>query len=171
MILTALIPLLAAHAVSTAAYPPSSPELGRAEARCRANEEGPAILVEVVGLKDRVGRLKLEVYPSNDDDFLQDDSILVGQGKTFRRAEGPVILCSRIPGPGPYSVSLLHDRDGNHKFGMSVDGIGFAGNPRLGWFKPKAASTRLVAGNGLTRTAIVLNYRRGLHMAPLRDNN
>lgn len=152
----------------------TSPELGKAEGRCRANEPGPAILVRVDGLKDRQGFLKLEVYPSNDTDFLQDDNILINAGKTFRRVEVPVPanspaeLCVRVPGPGTYSISLLHDRDSNRKFGWRVDGIGFASNPRLGWSKPKAAKTRAVAGNGVTRINIVMNYQRGLGMSPLR---
>lgn len=148
---------------------PSTPDLGKAEGRCRAGESGPALLVNVAGLKDRKGNLKLEVYPSNDTDFLADDNILVSAGKTFRRVEVPVPasgnvqVCVRIPGPGSYSISLLHDRDANRKFGLSVDGIGFTGNPKLGMKKPKAAATRLsVSSGGVSQTTIVMNYRKGL---------
>ncbi len=152
----------------------TSPELGKAEGRCRPGEAGPSFLVNVKGLKDRTGLLKLEVYPSNDTDFLQDDNILINAGKTFRRVEvappasGDAQLCVRLPGPGTYSVSLLHDRDSNRKFGWRIDGIGFGSNPRLGWSKPKAAKTRALAGGGPTRIEIVMNYRRGLGMSPLR---
>lgn len=165
----ALLPLAAA------AYLPSTPDLGKAEGRCRPGETGPALLVTIAGLKDRDGQLKLEVYPSNNDDFLADDNVLIAAGKVFRRVEEPVprtgdvVLCVRVPGPGAYSVSLLHDRDGNRKFGWTVDGIGFAGNPRIGWSKPKAAKARVIAGNGLTRLTIVMNYRHGLGVAPLRS--
>lgn len=153
----------------------TGPDLGKAEGQCRPNEPGPAFIVDVVGMKDRKGVLKLEVYPSNDKDFLQDDNILINAGKVFRRVEieappsGPVSLCIRVPGPGPYSVTLLHDRDRNRKFGWTVDGIGFAGNPRLGWSKPKAAKTRAIAGPGRTHIRIVMNYRRGLGVAPLKE--
>lgn len=152
---------------------PSTPNLGKAEGRCRSQETGPAFLVEVQGLKDRAGNLKLEVYPATDEDFLEDDNILIAAGKTFRRVEvpvpksGPASLCIRLPGPGTYGVSLLHDRDGNHKFGWRVDGIGFAGNPRLGWSKPKAANASACAGAAPTRITIVMNYRRGLSMRPI----
>ena len=165
---------LAALPLMTAALIPSSPDLGKAEGRCRPGEPGPALLVAVQGLKDREGKLKLEVYPANDSDFLQDDNVLVGQGKVFRRVEvpvpdsGPVELCIRVPAAGTYSVSLLHDRDGNRKFGWTIDGIGFAGNPKLGWRKPKASAAEVVAGTGLTRLQIDLNYRHGLGVAPLR---
>ena len=156
---------------------PTSPELGKAEGRCRSGENGPALLVSVVGLKDRVGHLKLEVYPSNDADWLQDDNILLYHGKTFRRVEEPVpqsgtpTLCVRVPGPGPYSVMLLHDRNSDHKFSFRIDGVGFGGNPRMGWGKPRAAAARVVAGSGLTRISIVLNYFHGLGMSPIDSDD
>ena len=168
--------LLPSLAMISAAFVNTGPDLGKAEGQCRANEPGPALVVSVVGLKDREGMLKLEVYPSNDADFLQDDNILINAGKVFRRVESSIVasgateLCVRVPGPGVYSVTLLHDRDRNRKFGWTVDGIGFAGNPKLGWSKPKAAATRTNAGPGLTQIQIVLNYRRGLGVAPLRAN-
>ena len=152
---------------------PSTPDLGKAEGRCRAGEQGPALLVDVVGLKDRAGRLKLEVYPSNDADFLQDDNILIYHGKTFRRVEedtpksGAVSLCVRVPGPGAYSVMLLHDRNSDRKFQWSSDGVAFGGNPHLGWHKPKSAAARVNAGPGLTRISLVLNYFHGLGMSPI----
>ncbi|WP_313803968.1 DUF2141 domain-containing protein [Sphingobium sp.] len=147
---------------------PSIPELGKAEGQCRADERGAAYLVEVAGLKDRKGRLKLELYPANDTDFLADDNILIAAGKPFRRVEepvppsGPVQLCIRAPGPGIYALSLLHDRDANRRFSLSIDGIGFAGNPKLGWSKPHAAVASAPVGSGPTHITITVNYRRGL---------
>lgn len=164
----ALVPLLAA-----AAPLPSTPDLGKAEGRCRPGEDGAAFLVDVTGLKDRRGRLKLEVYPANDKDFLADDNKLVAAGKVFRRIEqavpptGTPRLCVRVPGPGTYAVVVLHDRDSNRKFGWRVDGIGFAANPRLGLGKPKAARASARAGASPTPLVIVLNYQRGLGMRPL----
>jgi len=157
-----------------AATIPSTPDLGTAEGRCRSNELGPSFLVNVEGLKDRSGKLKLEVYPANDADFLEDDNILISAGKTFRRVEQPVPasgsvrLCVRLPSAGSYAVSLLHDRDANRKFSWRVDGIGFAGNPKLGWSKPHASDARALARSGPTPIEIVMNYRRGLGMRPIQ---
>lgn len=153
----------------------SSPTLGVAEGRCRPDEPGPAILVDVQGLRDRQGRIKLEVYPSNDSDFLADDNVLLGAGKVFRRVDlplpkqGPVRLCVRVPRPGAYSLMVLHDRDSNRRFGMSVDGVGFSGNPKLGWGKPGSAATRMIAGPQKILVKVVMNYRRGLAFRPLKD--
>ena len=160
--------VLIAGTAEAQTYLPSTPDLGKAEAACRVNETGPAVLVLVTGLKDREGRIKAELYPANDDDFLADDNLLIMAGKAFRRVEtpvppsGPVQLCLRVPGPGAYALSVLHDRDANRKFGLSTDGVGFSGNPKLGLSKPRAASTRFVAGAGLTPVTLRMNYRRGL---------
>ena len=156
-----------------AAYIPSTASLGVAEGQCRANEPGPAILVTVSGLRDRRGELKLEVYPANEHDFLADDNVLIMAGKTFRRvyrtipAADPVQMCIRVPGPGAYSLSLLHDRNSDHHFNWNVDGIGFSNNPRLGLSAPKAAATSMIAGSGITETRIVMTYRRGFAFRPL----
>jgi uncharacterized protein (DUF2141 family) len=171
MLLAAAVLPAVAHALPREGEPGhvrSSPDLGRAEARCRAGERGPAVLVTVTGLKDRKGLLRAELYPPEDPDFLNDDNILVMEGKTFRRLEeplpesGPVMLCLRVPGPGNYTMSVLHDRDSNRRFGFSSDGIGFPGNPELGFSKPKAAAARFIAGPGLTSISVRLNYRHGL---------
>lgn len=162
LLLAAALPLM------TAAFVPSSPDLGTAEARCRAGETGPALMVEVIGLKDRTGLLKVEVYPGVEGDFLQDDNKLINAGKTFRRVEGPVPgehnprLCVRLPGAGRYGVMVLHDRDSNHRFNWQHDGVGFSRNPELGWSKPKADVVAINVGNGVTPVRVVLNYRNGL---------
>lgn len=165
MILSMLMAMAAPQAIAQR-------DLGKAEGACRPHEAGAAFLVDVEGLRDRVGLLKLEVYPATDADFLADDTALVGKGLVFRRVEiaapptGAVRMCVRLRGPGRYAVSLLHDRNGDHKFNLSGDGIGFAANPRLGWSKPKAASASANAGSAPTPIRIVMNYRRGSSMRP-----
>lgn len=163
--------LLAAAAVLL----PSSPDLGKREGACRPNEPGPAVMIDVLGLKDRAGLLRAELYPAVEGDFLADDNVLIAAGKTFARvdmgipATGSVRLCIRVPHPGRYALSLLHDRNANLKLDLSGDGIGFPGNPRLGWSKPHADKAAFQAGAGLTTIDIRLNYRRGLFMRPLED--
>ncbi|MHA3794193.1 DUF2141 domain-containing protein [Sphingomonas sp. YL-JM2C] len=167
--------LAIALALAAAAMPPSTPDLGKREGACRPNEPGPALLIDVVGLKDRSGLLRAELYPAVDGDFLADDNVLIAAGKTFARVDmavphsGPVRLCIRVPRTGRYALSLLHDRNANLKFDLSDDGIGFPGNPTLGWSKPRADKAAFQAGPGLTTIEIRLNYRRGLAMRPLED--
>lgn len=169
--LVAVLPLLLAAGPALR----SSPELGQAEGRCRPGESGPALMVEAVGLKDRSGRLKAEIYPPNEKDFLADDNVLVAAGKTFRRViiptpkAGPAMICIRIPGPGTYSLLVHHDTNANHKFDYKIDGIGFASNPKLGWSKPKASATRVVVrSGGVSKVSVVMNYKTGLGVGPIK---
>ncbi len=167
MMMRAAIVILSAALMGAGKVVPN-PNLGKAEAACRAGEPGPALLITAEGLKDRQGLLRAELYPATEEDFLQDDAILVNEGKTFRRvdmnvpASGPAVLCMRVPAAGRYAMSILHDRDRNLKFGLTSDGIAFSGNPKLRLSKPKVASAIIIAGAGITRISIRLNYRTGL---------
>ena len=160
--------LAAAVAANAPNYIPSSPDLGVAEGRCRPNESGPAFQISIEGLKDRKGRLKVELYPNDDAYFVKDDNVVLMAGKPFRRAEigvpqsGPVTLCIRAPGPGSYSMMVLHDRDSNRKFGLSVDGGGFPNNPRIRLGLPSAQDSAATVGNGPKAISITMQYRTGL---------
>jgi uncharacterized protein (DUF2141 family) len=143
-------------------------EPGTAEGRCRPDEPGPAIEITVTGLKDAAGKLRAELYPDNDQDFLAADTALIQAHKTFRRAvitppgDGTAHLCLRVPAPGSYALAVVHDRNGTRKFDLFRDGAGFAGNPKLGWKQPPAAAARIVVSAGITETTVVMNYYRGL---------
>ncbi|MEO6154061.1 MAG: DUF2141 domain-containing protein [Croceibacterium sp.] len=169
------VALLMALPVLVGAVAGSPRELGKKDGACRPGETGPALLVTARGLKDHTGNLKLEIYPPTDPDFLSDDATLVNAGKTFRRVEVPVPagsepeLCIRVPAAGTYALMLLHDRNKDHKFHWTGDGIGFGSNPTLGFGQPKAAVSRVTAGPGLTRVSVTLTYLRGLRMRPLRE--
>ncbi|WP_447725767.1 DUF2141 domain-containing protein [Sphingomonas koreensis] len=144
-------------------------------ASCAQPGPHPAIEIEVVGFKDRRGLLRVELYPDNDADFLADDITLIKAGKFFGRAEiqlpsdGPVVVCLVLPKPMRVAVLVHHDRDGSRRFSVVPDGIGFGGNPRLGWRKPKAANVAIAVPSGGTRIRIMLNYQCGLAMRPLAD--
>ena len=155
--------LLLASAPATAQAVP----IGDDAAAC-INGTGPAIQVNVLGLKDRTGRLKVELYPANDDDFLKDDRDLVREGKFFRRvwaqtpATGSVALCIKAPAPGRYALLLTHDRDGKNKFNFWRDGAGFPSNTKLGRTRPKLAQAVIAVGGGVAGTSIRVQYLRGL---------
>lgn len=169
--------VIATLAISLVAAAPIKPDpsLGKTSAACRVNETGPALFITPIGLKDARGILRAELYPDNDADFLQDDAILINEGKTFRRVDldlatataTPTTLCMRVPAPGRYTLSLLHDRDRNLKFSIFADGIGFSNNPKFRRAKPPASAAIIMAGTGLTQINITMNYLRGFSFAPL----
>jgi uncharacterized protein (DUF2141 family) len=148
--------------------------LGSDAAACSTG--GPAIRVNVEGLKDRTGELKLELFPANDADFLKDDRDLIKEGKFFRRVRlptpqtGPISLCIRVPTPGPYALLFTHNRDGKNKFNFWSDGAGFASNVKLGRTRPKLAMARIVVPEGVVTANIRAQYLRGLGgFAPLEN--
>jgi uncharacterized protein (DUF2141 family) len=140
--------------------------LGEDAAACVGG--GPAVRVDVTGLKDRTGRLKLELYPADEDDFLKDDTLLKREGKFFRRIwtqtppTGPVSLCIRAPAPGRYALLFTHDRDGRNKFDFWKDGAGLVSNRRLGRSRPKLADALVNVGAGVLTVHVRTQYLRGL---------
>jgi uncharacterized protein (DUF2141 family) len=160
--------LLAATLLAAAiVHPATAQTLGEDAGACTSGR-GPAIQAEITGLKDRSGRLKLELYPATEEDFLKDDRDLIKEGKTFRRIwantppSGAVIMCIRVPAPGEYALLFTHDRDGKNKFNFWSDGAGFPSNQRLGRSRPKLRQAMVRVGNGVTTVNIRAQYLRGL---------
>jgi len=154
-------------AALVAALVAAAPQVDPVEGSC-ALVGGPAVYVNVIGLKDRTGRLKVEIYPNNEADFLRDDTGLKRDGRPFRRvwssipAAGPVGVCIRAPSGGQWALLVTHDRDGKNKFNFWQDGAGFPSNSKLGRARPKLRQALLnvaPAGGGVT---VRMQYLRGL---------
>lgn len=135
---------------------------------CAHGSSGPAALVTVHGFKDRVGNVRVAIYPANEEDFL-------ASGRFVQRLDTPVspsgsmTICAPIPSAGPHIVAVLHDRDANGKFGPFKDGVGFSRNPRLGLAKPKIADVT-VDLTGVVEMSVELNYMHGLRPSPVRES-
>lgn len=166
MIRALIVSAAALGALAAIATPATAQPLGSDAAACTANSS--AIQVNISGLKDRTGRLKLELYPATQDDFLKDDHDLIREGKVFRRvwvpmpASGPVVLCIKTPGPGKYALLFTHDRDGKNKFNFWKDGAGLPGNGKIGRSRPQLDQAIVNVGNGTTVTNVTVQYFRGL---------
>lgn len=160
---------LALVIASTHGAPPAMAQtvVGEDAGACAAGH-GPAIRVAITGLKDRTGRLKLELYPGNEADFLKDDRDLQKEGKFFRRiwapmpSSGDVVMCIRAPAAGRYALLFTHDRDGQNKFDFWKDGAGFPSNVKLGRHRPAVNQALINVGAGVTTTTIRAQYLRGL---------
>ncbi|MBW6524175.1 DUF2141 domain-containing protein [Sphingomonas sp. RHCKR47] len=154
-------------AAGLAAVPAGAQVLGPDAPACSGGQ-GPAILATVTGLKDARGTIKLELYPANETDFLEDDKKLLAAGKVFRRItvaapQGSVArMCIRVPRPGRYALFFGHDRDGKRKFDFWSDGAGFPGNRKIGRSRPKLSDALIQVGPGVTQTTIRAQYLRGL---------
>jgi uncharacterized protein (DUF2141 family) len=161
--------LLSAAAIATLAFAaqPSQAQSGPDAAACRAGASGPALLVNVSGFKNRNGRVRVNVYGGNPADFL-------AKGKMVRRIDIPVAgdpmrICVDLPKAGNYAVAVRHDANADGKSGWS-DGGGFSRNPSISLtdLKPTYRETVISVGAGVKSVPVVLNYRRGLSVGPIR---
>lgn len=154
-------------AALVAAAPAGAQVLGPDAPACGGGQ-GSAILATITGLKDARGTIKLELYPANETDFLEDDKKLLAAGKVFRRitvaapAGNVARMCIRVPKPGRYALFFGHDRDGKRKFDFWTDGAGFPGNRKIGRSRPKLTDALIQVGPGVTQTVIRAQYLRGL---------
>ncbi|MBW4331062.1 DUF2141 domain-containing protein [Stakelama sp. CBK3Z-3] len=167
MIVSKILAAPAATIAVAAAAPAAAQTIGGDHHACD-NSQGPAIRANITGLKDRTGRLKLELYPATEEDFLRDDHDLRREGKVFRRVwasmpdSGPVAMCIKVPAPGTYALLFTHDRDHRNKFNFWKDGAGFPGNAKLGRSKPELKQALVKVGSGVTVVNIRVQYLRGL---------
>jgi uncharacterized protein (DUF2141 family) len=146
---------------------PAQAALGPDAAACSAGANRPALLVSINGFKNRVGKLRIQLYGNNPQDFL-------AKGKKLRRIDLPVTragamnVCVAVPRPGTYAISVHHDADNDGKRGWN-DGGGFTGNPRLSLLnlKPSLRQTAISVGNTTRTVPVVLNYRSGITIGPV----
>ena len=154
---------LAALAIAAPALPAAA-QMGADAGACRAGQ--PAILVNVVGLKQRTGNIRVALY-GNPNTFLQ-------RGQTMRKvnvpvtANGPMRVCIAVPQPGRYAIAVRHDVDGDNASRDWSDGGGFSRNPRLSLLhlRPSFGDVAVSVGSGTLGVNVVLNYRYGLSIRP-----
>ena len=157
---------IAAAGAAFALPAPASAQLGADAGVCRSG--GQAVLVTVDGFRVRSGNIRVAIYGSDPRRFL-------ARGQTLRKinvpvtASGPMRICVALPGPGRYAVAVRHDVNGNNRSDWS-DGGGFSRNPRvtLTNLRPNYNNVAINVGRGVTGVGVVLNYRFGLSIRPVR---
>ncbi|HEX2763373.1 MAG TPA: DUF2141 domain-containing protein [Allosphingosinicella sp.] len=148
---------------------PADAALGPDAAACSPGARRPALLVSVNGFKNRVGRIRVQLYNNNPADFL-------AKGKKLKRIElsvtraGAMNVCVAVPKPGVYAISVHHDADNDGRRGWN-DGGGFSGNPHLTMLKlkPSLRQTAVAVGPGMKTVPVILNYRSGFSIAPINQ--
>ena len=163
-----LMSSIAVAAVALAAQPSAAQAaLGPDAASCRPGAKQPAVLVNITGFKSRCGRVRVQIY--NASNFLM-------KGQRVRRVDLPVSaatmpVCVALPGPGTYAVAVRHDVDGDNARKDWDDGGGFSRNPKITLvdLKPSFSEVAVPVGNGVRAVTVVLNYRRGLSIGPVRS--
>lgn len=155
-LLAAPVPILAEGLVTT----------GTDEKECAAGKS--AYLVTVRGFSSDVGNVRVQLYRTDNGTFLEKGDWLV---RAERRRDGKphMRFCIPAPGPGRYGIAVRHDANNNGKGDWS-DGGGFSRNPGLSVFKlkPDAANVEVRVEHQPVPVDVVMQYRSGLSIKPLR---
>jgi uncharacterized protein (DUF2141 family) len=162
-----LLPALAA--VGLGALGPAAPlaaqplgvKIDNDMGRC-APGKGPAVRLEISGLKSAGGNLFVRTYRARESDWLKSRRYIHRVDTTPRR--GNMTVCVPLPAAGDYAIVVQHDANGNRSKDFSTDGAGMSNNPEIKTFlgiprAPALSQTRFRAGEGITRLAIQVRYQ------------
>ena len=83
---------------------------------------------------------------------------------------GPMRICVALPAAGRYAIAVRHDVNGDNSRRDWSDGAGFSRNPRISLtnLRPNYNNVAINVGRGVTQVGVVLNYRFGLAIRPVR---
>jgi uncharacterized protein (DUF2141 family) len=135
---------------------------------------GPAVLVDVVGLKDRSGQVRVRVFGGATETYFDKRQVLK-RIEVPVPAAGRVSFCVPVPRPGLYAVDVRHDTNMNGKTDRS-DGGGASGNPKVGLLdvifgrKPDPRKVQVQVGNGAAPVPITVLYLQGGAFRPWSRN-
>jgi uncharacterized protein (DUF2141 family) len=129
--------------------------------QCAAGK-GPAVRVTVTGLKSSEGNLFVRAYPATKADWLASKRYVMRIDA--RPQAGSMTVCVPLPAEGAYAIAVQHDANGNRKTDVSTDGAGMSNNPAIKRIlglvprPPSVEKVRFVAGPGITRMTIAMQY-------------
>ena len=120
---------------------------------------GPAVKVDISGITPAKGTLRVQLYRSTAQDWLQ-------KGHWLNRVEVPVhaastTVCMPVPGPGTYGVAVRHDVNGNGETDIRTDGGGMSNNPPVNIFnlgKPSYEKAAFAVGRDVKTISIQVRY-------------
>jgi uncharacterized protein (DUF2141 family) len=151
--LVAMVGLVLVSGVAVA-----SQELNNDMSRCTSGN-GPSVIVQVRGIKEATGKVRVQSYPAI-------AGVWLAKGRWLHRIETPASagsmnICVPVPSEGKYGIAVRHDRNGNGKTDISQDGGGFSNNPSISILnlgRPSVNKVAFDAGPGVTRITINLKY-------------
>ena len=160
-----MLKFAASIAVSTTILLSSAPAIAGGQivpndlGKCQSGA-GPAVLVNVTGVKGSTGRIRVQTYRGNSTEWLK-------SGAWLHRVEVPakngnMQFCLPISTSGTYAVAIRHDVNGNGKTDIFSDGGGMSNNPSINIFnlgKPSYKKTAFSVGNEVKSINISMRYR------------
>jgi len=120
---------------------------------------GSAVKVEISGINPAKGTLRVQLYRSTAQDWLQ-------KGHWLNRVEVPVhaastTVCMPVPAPGSYGIAVRHDVNGNGETDIRTDGGGMSNNPPVNIFnlgKPSYEKAAFAVGRDVKTISIQVRY-------------
>lgn len=153
------------------AAPAEASILGPDAAVCAAGN-GPAILVNVTGLKNRAGTVRARTFGGSPSTWFN-KKFALKRTQIPTPSAGAISICMPVPKPGTYAVDIRHDVNNNGDTDRA-DGGGASGNPNISLWdvvfgrKPSAETTSVQVGQGVTTINIVVKYASGGQMKPVQ---
>jgi uncharacterized protein (DUF2141 family) len=137
-------------------------KIGNDMSLCAAGK-GPAIRLDVTGLKSSSGNLFVRTYYARSSDWLKSKRYI--HRIEVKPRQGTTTVCIPLPSAGDYAITVQHDANGNRDTDFSTDGAGVSNNVRFGSFlgviprPPGVEKARFSAGSGVTRMTIAVQYQ------------
>jgi uncharacterized protein (DUF2141 family) len=153
-----MIPLVAAGLLAIAGSAQAGSVISNDMAKC-GSSKGPAIQVNVRGIKGTTGKLRVQNYPAT-------KSAWLAKGGWLHRIEAKASasalnFCVPLSASGKYAIAVRHDKNGNGKTDISSDGGGFSNNPSINILnlgKPAVGKVAFSAGPGVTTITVNMKY-------------
>lgn len=153
-----MIPLAAAAMLALAGSASAGIVASNDMSKCGAGK-GPAIQVNVRGIKGTTGKIRVQNYPAT-------ASAWLAKGRWLHRIEArasasALNFCVPLSASGKYAVAVRHDKNANGKTDISSDGGGFSNNPSINVLnlgKPAVGKVAFSAGPGVTTITINMKY-------------
>lgn len=166
-LLSRVFPALLAGAVlaapqGLAAQPKFTNLIPNDMSRC-APGNGPAVRIDVSGMKSADGLLIVRAYHARESDWLKGKKYFAKIHEPARK--GAMSVCVPVPQAGEhYAIVAQHDVNGDYATSFSVDGAGMSNNPVVKTFlgiprPPAVKATAFPVEAGVTRIAIAMRYR------------
>jgi uncharacterized protein (DUF2141 family) len=153
-----MIPLVAAGLLAVAGSAHAGSVISNDMTKCGAGK-GPAIQVNVRGIKGSSGKIRVQNYPATKGAWL-------AKGRWLHRIEAKAVagglnFCVPLTASGKYAVAVRHDKNSNGKTDISSDGGGFSNNPSINVLnlgKPPVSKVAFSAGPGVTTITVNMKY-------------
>ncbi len=120
---------------------------------------GPAVRINVSGIKSSTGEVRVHLYRATRADWLERDRWMY-RVETLAQ-KGDMTFCMPVPRAGSYAIAIRHDANANNETDLFVDGGGMSNNPSINVLnlgRPSHTRTAFEVSEGVTTVAIRMRY-------------